>query len=133
MEEGVAGGALVTLPNLMMTTETADHWDGLAFGFGLAQSGITRIHKRFWVLLFYFSTYYTPLQLVLSHLLIFSLWSFGFSVILSVPKTCARLCSYQRVGVDRTGRGRMGLYSAAGILRFDSAPLKQRTKFLFIH
>lgn len=59
VEEGVAGGALVTLPNLMMTTETADHWDGLAFGFGLAQSGITRIHKRFWVLLFYFSTYYT--------------------------------------------------------------------------
>lgn len=42
VEEGVAGGALVTLPNLMMTTETADHWDGLAFGFGLAQSGITR-------------------------------------------------------------------------------------------
>lgn len=34
-------------------------WDGLAFGFGLAQSGITHIHKRFWVLLFYFSTYYT--------------------------------------------------------------------------
>lgn len=62
VEEGVAGGdggVLVTLPNVMMTTETADHWDGLAFGFGLAQSGITRIHKRFWVLLFYFSTYYT--------------------------------------------------------------------------
>lgn len=79
------------------------------------------------------SRHITPLQLVLSHLLIFYLWSFGFSVILSVPKTCARLCSYQRVGVDCTGRGRMGLCSAAEIHRFDPAPLKQRTKFLFIH
>lgn len=63
MEEGVFGGeggrGLVTLPNLNMTTETANLWDGLAFGFSLVQSGITSIDKPFWVLLFYFSTYYT--------------------------------------------------------------------------
>lgn len=41
-----------------MTTESADHGSGLAFGFGLAQSGTTTIRTYFAVLLFYFSTYY---------------------------------------------------------------------------
>lgn len=59
VEEGVAGGGgLVTLPNLNMTTKSADHGDGLAFGFGLAQNRTTTIHKCIAVLLFYFSTYY---------------------------------------------------------------------------
>lgn len=97
------------MPNLNMTTESADHGDGLAFGFGLAQSGTTTIRKCFGILLFYFSTYYNTFTagLVTSANILFV--GFGFSVILSQPKTCARLCSYQCVGVDTTVRGRVGV------------------------
>ena len=92
-----------------MNTESADHGDGHAFGFGLAQSGNTTIHNCFWVLLFYFSTHYYTFTagLVASANLLFV--GFGFSVILSLPKACARPCSYECVRVHTTVRGRVGV------------------------
>lgn len=82
------GGGLVTLPNLNMTTELANHGDGLAFGFGLAQSGTTTLPKCFGILLFCFSTYYTfTVGLVMSANILFV--GFGFSVIPSLTEdTC---------------------------------------------
>lgn len=88
-----------------MTTESADHGSGLAFGFGLAQPPLFVHILRFCPFTSRHIT--TPLRPVLSRLLIFCLWDLG-SVILSLPKTCARLCSYQCAGVDTTVRGRVG-------------------------
>lgn len=78
------GGGLVTLPNLNMTTESANHGDGLAFGFGLAQSGTTTLPKCFGILLFCFSTYYDTFTvgLVVSANILFV--GFGLSVIPSL-------------------------------------------------
>lgn len=79
-------GVLVTLPNLNMTTESANHGDGLAFGFGLAQSGTTTLPKCFGILLFCFSTYYDTFTvgLVVSANILFV--GFGFSVIPSLTE-----------------------------------------------
>lgn len=107
MQEGVAGVSY-------FAKSKYDHrisrsWGWTCFGFGLAQSGTTTIRKCFWVLLFYFSTYYDTFTagLVASANILFV--GFGFSVILSLPKTRARLRSYQHVGIDTTVRGRVGV------------------------
>lgn len=69
-----------------MTTESADRGDGLAFGFGLAQSETTTLPKCFGILLFCFLTYYYTFTagLVASANILFV--GFGFSVILSLTE-----------------------------------------------
>lgn len=83
------------------------------FGFGLEQNGI---FINVLVLLFSFISCYimTPLELVFSHLLMICFWCLG-SLRLYLYLRRVRLYCQQYVGVDTTGRGRMGLCSGAQI------------------